>query len=197
MDSHQQSYAPTNTHTSPRLHGSGGRLAPLLSLGVRDTPPPTWLSGLLLPAALTTPRGHVLRQTATVTGPLPQVLRRPLALALLLLAPTVLNCTVGAQSRNCNPTTQICLLCCCLCRCRGGHHPAAAPTCTVSVHSPDLGFHTRSDASPSPPPVTTALPSGVKPPQDTGPLCPENTCGSGQRQQRRRWRQWQQRKQAV
>lgn len=61
-------------------------------------------------------------------------------------------------------------------------HAAQRPrTCTVSVHSPLFGFHTRSDASPSPPPVTTALPSGENPPQVTAPLCPENTCSRGAR----------------
>ena len=48
--------------------------------------------------------------------------------------------------------------------------------CTVLVHSPDFGFQTLRLASPSPPPVTTRLPSGVKAPQVTGPWCPVSTC---------------------
>jgi hypothetical protein len=58
-----------------------------------------------------------------------------------------------------------------------GHAPALWKPCpcTVLVHSPDFGFQTLRLASPSPPPVTTRLPSGVKAPQVTGPWCPVST----------------------
>ena len=42
----------------------------------------------------------------------------------------------------------------------------------VPVQEPDLGSHTLRVASPSPPPVTMVLPSGVKRPQRTAPVWP-------------------------
>ena len=48
----------------------------------------------------------------------------------------------------------------------------------VPVQVPDLGSHTLRVASPSPPPVTMVLPSGVKHPQRTAPVWPHNICTS-------------------